>query len=82
MNEENGSGKVKKGFAALSPERRREISSKGGKRAHELGVGHTFSREEARLAGSKGGKASRKKPKEGWDRDPNDQGEKSGAVGQ
>ena len=47
----------KRGFASMTPERIREISSRGGKAAHEQGRAHTFSSEEARAAGSKGGKA-------------------------
>ncbi len=51
--------KVKKprGFAAMSPEMAREIRSKGGKRAHELGVAHEYTPAEAREAGRKGGKS-------------------------
>ena len=49
--------KKKLGFALLSKERLREIASKGGKSAHELGVGHEFTSEEARIAGKKGGQA-------------------------
>lgn len=44
-----------RGFAAMSLERRREIASKGGRRAHELGTAHQFTTEEARAAGKKGG---------------------------
>ncbi len=43
------------GFAALSPEERRRLASKGGKRAHASGQAHEFTPEEARSAGSKGG---------------------------
>ena len=55
----------KRGFAAMSPEKRKEIASRGGKRAHEKGKAHRFTKDEARDAGSKGGKAAaakRKKP--------------------
>lgn len=45
----------KRGFATLSPERLREIASKGGKAAHEQGSAHVFTAEEARAAGRKGG---------------------------
>jgi general stress protein YciG len=45
-----------RGFAALTPEKRREISSKGGISAHAKGVGHQFTAEEARAAGAKGGR--------------------------
>jgi general stress protein YciG len=41
----------------MSPERKREIASKGGKAAHEKGTAHEFSRDEARAAGKKGGQA-------------------------
>lgn len=51
--------KVKKprGFAAMSPEVRREIARLGGKRAHELGVAHEYTPAEAREAGRKGGES-------------------------
>lgn len=49
-------GKKMKGLALLTPERRREIASQGGKRAHELRRAHQFTSEEARQAGRKGGK--------------------------
>lgn len=46
-----------RGFGALSPERRREIASRGGKAAHESGNAHEYTSEEAREAGRKGGTA-------------------------
>jgi general stress protein YciG len=46
-----------RGFAAMDPERVREIASRGGKRVHELGKGHQFTSDEAREAGTKGGTA-------------------------
>lgn len=46
-----------KGFAGMTPERRREVSRKGGIAAHIKGVGHKFTSEQAREAGRKGGKA-------------------------
>ncbi len=46
---------AKRGFAAMSEERRREISSKGGRAAHAKGKAHVFTPEEARIAGQKGG---------------------------
>ncbi len=49
-----------RGFAALNKERRKEISSKGGKAAHAAGTAHQFSTEEAAEAGRKGGKAPHK----------------------
>jgi general stress protein YciG len=46
-----------RGFAAISPERRREISAAGGKAAHAAGAAHQFTTEEAQAAGRKGGLA-------------------------
>ncbi len=46
-----------RGFAAIPAERRKEISSKGGRAAHAQGKAHQFTREEAQAAGRKGGKA-------------------------
>lgn len=48
-------GKSKRGFASMDPERQREIASKGGRAAHEKGTAHEWSRDEARTAGRKGG---------------------------
>ena len=45
--------KQKKGFAILTPERRHEVASLGGKAAHLKGVAHRWTPEEARIAGSK-----------------------------
>lgn len=47
-----------RGFQLLTPERRREISSLGGRAAHKLGVAHEFTSEEASAAGKKGGRIS------------------------
>lgn len=43
----------KYGFAAMTPERRREIAMLGGQRAHQMGKAHRFTPEEARAAGKK-----------------------------
>lgn len=48
-----------KGFASFPEEKRREIASKGGKAAHAQGTAHTWTSEEAAVAGSIGGKRSR-----------------------
>lgn len=48
----------KRGFALLSPERRKEIASLGGKACHAKGTAHEFTSEEAKVAGHKGGKRS------------------------
>lgn len=45
----------KRGFASMSPEKQREIASKGGKAAHVKGTAHQFTTEEATAAGRKGG---------------------------
>lgn len=50
----------KRGFASLSPERRREIASKGGKTAHRTGNAHRWTTEEARKAGRKSGGVPRR----------------------
>jgi general stress protein YciG len=47
--------KKPRGFAAMDPERQREIASKGGRIAHLRGNAHEFTPEEAREAGRKGG---------------------------
>lgn len=43
----------------MSPEKQREIASKGGRAAHEKGTAHEWNTEEARSAGRKGGQVSR-----------------------
>ena len=49
------------GFAAMPPERQRELASKGGKAAHRMGVGHEWTKEQAREMGRKGGFESAKR---------------------
>lgn len=46
-----------RGFAAMDAEKQREIARKGGRAAHEQGVAHEWSSDEARQAGKKGGQA-------------------------
>jgi general stress protein YciG len=41
----------------MSPEKQREIASKGGRVAHEKGAAHQWTADEAREAGRKGGSA-------------------------
>lgn len=53
--------KSRRGFASMSPEERSRIAGMGGKAAHVAGTAHEFAPEEARLAGRKGGAASRAK---------------------
>lgn len=43
----------------MSPEKQREIASKGGRAAHAKGTAHQWSTDEARMAGRKGGQVSR-----------------------
>jgi general stress protein YciG len=43
----------------MSPEKQREIASKGGRAAHEKGTAHEWNADEARNAGRKGGQVSR-----------------------
>ncbi len=57
-NERQEQQKSRRGFAAMSAERQREIASQGGRAAHQQGVAHEWSTEEARAAGKKGGQAS------------------------
>jgi general stress protein YciG len=45
----------KRGFAALDPDKQREIARLGGRAAHAQGKAHEFTSEEARVAGRKGG---------------------------
>lgn len=44
-----------KGFAAMDPAKVREISSLGGRAAHAKKTAHRFTKEEASIAGKKGG---------------------------
>ena len=43
----------RRGFAAMDPQRQREIASLGGRAAHQSGHAHEFTVEEARAAGRK-----------------------------
>jgi uncharacterized protein len=54
-----GERKERRGFASMSPEKQREIASKGGRAAHAKGTAHEWTSEEARSAGRKGGQISR-----------------------
>jgi len=42
-----------RGFAAMDPQRQREIASLGGRAAHQSGHAHEFTSDEARAAGKK-----------------------------
>jgi uncharacterized protein len=50
-----------RGFAAMSPEKQRELSRRGGEAAHRKGVAHRFTAADAREAGRKGGRATHAK---------------------
>src|SRR2546422_4446876 len=54
---EKTQGPSNRGFAAMSPERQKEIASEGGRAAHQQGVAHERDSEEARQAGRKGGQS-------------------------
>ena len=54
-----GERKERRGFASMSPEKQREIASKGGRAAHQKGTAYEWTSEEARSAGRKGGQISR-----------------------
>ena len=57
-NNTNGTPKKSiRGFAAMDQEKQKEIARKGGRAAHEQGVAHEWSSQEAREAGKKGGQA-------------------------
>ena len=55
----NEGRKERRGFASMSPEKQREIASKGGRAAHQKGTAHEWTSDEARTAGRKGGQVSR-----------------------
>ncbi|MEZ5416874.1 MAG: KGG domain-containing protein [Vicinamibacterales bacterium] len=55
----NDKPKARRGFASMSPDKQREIASKGGRAAHAKGTAHEWSSAEARDAGRKGGMVSR-----------------------
>src|SRR5437763_1709030 len=56
---DTGQRKERRGFASMSPDKQREIASKGGRAAHEKGTAHEWTTDEARSAGRKGGQVSR-----------------------
>lgn len=61
-----GTERAPRGFAALTPERRRELGVMGGKKAQATGRAHRWTVEEARAAGKKGAAAGgRGRPKSG-----------------
>lgn len=65
-----------RGFASMDRDRQREIARKGGRAAHKKGTAHQWTREEAQVAGRKGGLAGhRKEPNE-----PNEPNKSSPAL--
>ena len=54
------SGISRRGFASMSPERRKEIASKGGKSVNPANRAFAQNKELAREAGRKGGLISKK----------------------
>jgi len=57
QNEHSTPSRKLRGFAALNPERQKEIARQGGIAAHVKGTAHQFTSEEAKAAGRKGGLA-------------------------
>lgn len=56
-----------RGFAAMKlkdPDLVKRLAAKGGKKAHELGLAHRFTPEEAQAAGQKGGRSTHAKRRE------------------
>ncbi len=53
----------KKGFESYDKEALREMAARGGRAAHEAGVAHEWTKEEAREAGRRGGAATAAKRK-------------------
>jgi general stress protein YciG len=51
--EQQGTAPRKRGFAAMDPERMREIAAMGGRIAHEQGRAHKFNSAEGQAAGRK-----------------------------
>lgn len=50
-----------RGFAALEPEKRRQIARKGGLACSARGNGHRWTPEQARILASQGGRAAHEK---------------------
>jgi uncharacterized protein len=80
----SGERKERRGFASMTPEKQREIASKGGRAAHQKGTAHEWTSEEARSAGRKGGQISRggrgRLVEDGTQVDTSEIGESSGAT--
>jgi uncharacterized protein len=72
--------KSPRGFAGMDEGRMREVARMGGKAAHSAGTAHEFTSEEARIAGRKGGRASRVQRRKGVD-EPRDLHPRGGSTG-
>lgn len=62
-----------RGLQNLSPERRRQIASLGGRKAHELGLAHQWDSESAAEAGRKGGSRRWHKMQEAEELEPSNE---------
>jgi general stress protein YciG len=49
--------KRKRGFAAMDPETHRQVARRGGRTAHGRGTAYTFTQEDRRKGGERGGRA-------------------------
>lgn len=58
-----------RGFASMSLEKRRQVSSEGGKAAHTIGTAHEWTREESIAAAKKGHESRRRKRQQNHVRD-------------
>ncbi len=56
---DEGRTPARRGFAAMDRDKQKQIASQGGKAAHQQGVAHRWTPEEASEAGRKGGQNSR-----------------------
>lgn len=52
------------GFASMTPEKRKEIASLGGKKAHANGTAHQWTSADAREAGRRGGVEAQRRKRE------------------
>lgn len=51
----------RRGFAAMSADKQRQIAGMGGKAAHVKGTAHEYTAKEAKAAGRKGGQTAQAK---------------------
>lgn len=51
----------KRGFAAMPADQQRQIAQKAGQLAHLRGVSHEWTTDEAKAAGSKGGRETQRR---------------------